>query len=250
VPAPVAPCLAGEQPFAIDGALATGLADNQEGDAQSVVDLRWSEYPGCEQLVVELATAGGAPATETGGVRAELLRDRGIVRLRLSDRVTTTFVADRVVERTLVDRVYVVRSGEGDFYVDIHLASAVSARASVSSSPAEIIVDLQPGGPPLEQHPLVADTVVVITETSGRAEYPVIIEGYARTFEATVVLRARQGGRLEIQETASAADYLTTWGEYRFSVATGPNGNVEFFIGEDSPEDGRELGVFFNLVLN
>jgi hypothetical protein len=240
----------GEQPYAIDGAIATGLFDNQEGDAESVAGLRWTQYPGCEQVVVELATAGGAPATETGGVRAELLRDLGIVRLRLNDRVSTTAVADRVVEGQLVDRVYVVRSIEGDFYVDLHLGSEALARASVRRSPAEIIVDLQPGGPPLESQPLVADRVVVVTATSGQAEYPLNIDGYARTFEATVVLRARQGNRQEIEQATSAADYLTTWGEYRFRVDGGPHGNIEFFVGEDSADDGRELGVVFNLVMN
>lgn len=246
----VDPCVAGEQPFAADGALAIGLLNNDEGDAESVAGLRWTQYMACEQVVVELATAGGAPATETGGVRAELLRDLGIVRLRLNDRVSTTAIADRVVERELVDRVYVVRSTEGGLYVDIHVGSAVLARASVSNSPAEIIVDLQPGGPPLDSRPLIADAVVVVTRTSGNAAYPLIVGGYARTFEATVVLRARQGNRLEVEETAIAADYLTTWGEYRFQVSSGPNGKVEYFVGEDSPEDGREVGVSFSLVMN
>jgi hypothetical protein len=249
-PDTVEPCLAGDQSFAVDGALATGLLDTDDGDAELVAGLRWTEYPGCGQVVVELATAGGAPATETGGVRAELLRDLGIVRLRLNDRVSTTAVADRVVERDLVDRVYVVRSTEGALYVDIHLASAVLARANVADSPAEIIVDLQPGGPPLESHPLVSATVVVVSKTAGQAEYPLTVDGYARTSEATVVLRARQGNRLEVEEITNAADYLMTWGEYRLRVASGPTGNVDFFVGEDSPQDGRELGVIFSLVMN
>ncbi len=77
----------------------------------------------------------GAPATEPGGVRAELLRYKSIIRLRLDDLVATTAIADRVVERDLVDRVYVVRSLDGDLYVDIHLGSAVLARASMNSIP-------------------------------------------------------------------------------------------------------------------
>jgi len=243
------PCLAGDQAFATDGALASGLLDGEEGDAELVTGLRWTAYEGCERLVVELATAGGAPATEPGGVRSELLRDQGIIRLRLDDLVTSTAIADRVVERQMVDRVYVVRSLDGGIFVDIHLGSAVLARASVNRSPAEVIVDLQAGGPELATRPLIADTTVVISPTEDKAEYPVIVEGYARTFEATVVLRMRQGNRLDVEEVASAADYLVTWGAYRFEIPSGPAGNVEIFVGEDSPQDGQERGVLFNLVM-
>jgi hypothetical protein len=75
-----------------------------------------------------------------------------------------------------------------------------------------------------------------------------VVEGYARTFEATVVLRIRQGNRLEVEDVTSAADHLITWGEYRFDVPDGPNGRVDIFVGEDSPEDGTERGAFVTLV--
>ena len=248
-PPDLPPCLAGDQPFATDGALARGLLNGEDGDAEVVTGLRWTGYEGCERLIVELATAGGAPATEPGGVRAELLRDKGIVRLRLDDPVTSTAIADRVVERQLVDRVYVVRSLDGDLFVDIHLGSAVLARASVNRSPAEVIVDLRAGGDQPETLPFIADTTVVVSPTGKKAEYPLIFEGYARTFESTVVLRIRQGNRLDVEEVTSAADYLVTWGEFRFELPEGPNGNVEVFVGEDSPQDGQERGVRFNLVV-
>ncbi len=241
--------MAGDQPFATDGALASGLLEGREGDAEQVAGLSWTAFEGCERLVVELATAGGAPATEPGGVRAELLRAQGIVRLRLDDRVQATAIADRVVERTLVDRIFVVRSLGGNLYIDIHLGSAVLARASITRSPAAVVVDLKAGGPELDARPAVSDAAVVVAPTGRKAEYPLLVEGYARTFEATVLLRIRQGNRLEIEDVTSAADYLTTWGEYRFEVMSGPSGNVELFVGEDSPEDGTERGVRFTLVV-
>lgn len=232
-----------------DGALASGLLDGEDGDAELVSGLRWNAYEGCERLVVELTTAGGAPATEPGGVRAELLREMGIVRLQLDDLVTSTAIADRVVERRLVDRVYVVRSLDGGLFVDIHLGSAVLARASVNRSPAEVIVDLQAGGPDLETRPIITDSTVVVSPTGKKGDYPLVVEGYARTFEATVVLRMRQGNRLDVETVTSAADYLVTWGEYQFEIPQGPNGNVEVFVGEDSAQDGQESGVYFSLVM-
>jgi len=243
------PCLAGDQPFATDGALARGLLDGQESDAELVAGLSWTAFEGCERLVVDLATAGGAPATEPGGVRAELLRDQGIVRLRLNDLVTSTAIADRVVERELVDRVYVVRSVDGNLYVDVHLGSAVLARASVTRSPAAVIVDLQAGGSDLDARPLVSDAAVVVSPTGRKADYPLLVEGYARTFEASVVLRIRQGNRVRVEDVTASADYLVTWGEYRFEVPEGPSGNVDVFVGEDSPKDGDERGVHFSLVV-
>lgn len=243
------PCLSGDQPFATAGALAAGLLDGGEGDAEQVSALRWTAYEGCEQLVVELTTAGGAPATEPGGVRAELLRDLGVVRLRLDERVTTTAVADRLIEHDLVDRVYVVRSLAGPLYVDIHLASAAVARASVSRSPAAVVVDLQAGGPDLTSQPVTADVSVLVTPTRGKIDYPFAAEGYARTFEANVILRLRQGNRLDVEQVTTAADYLMTWGEYRFDVESGPNGNVEMFVGDDSPQDGQEEGARVSLVM-
>ena len=245
----LAPCLAGDQAFATDGALASGLLNGQEGDAELVAGLSWTAFEGCERLVVELATAGGAPATEPGGLRAELLRDQGIIRLRLDELVASTAIADRVVEHQLVDRLYVVRSLDGYLYVDIHLGSAAVARASIGRSPAQVIVDLQAGGPELETQPVVTDNVVVITPTEPRAEYPVVVDGYARTFEASVVLRMRQGNRLDVEEVTSAADYLVTWGEFRFDVPDGPNGNTDVFVGEDSSEDGSERGAYLSLVM-
>lgn len=243
------PCLAGDQAFATDGALASGLLDGQQGDAELVAGLSWTAFEGCERLVVEFATAGGAPATEPGGVRAELLRDQGIIRLRLAEGVTSTAIADRVVEHDLVDRVYVVRSLDEDLYVDIHLGSAVLARASINRSPAQVIVDLKAGGPELEARPIVTDVAVVITPTEPSAEYPLIVTGYARTFEATVVMRIRQDNLLDIEDVTSAADYLITWGEFRFEVAEGPDGMVDVFVGEDSPSDGSERGANFILMM-
>ncbi|MDH3260725.1 MAG: Gmad2 immunoglobulin-like domain-containing protein [Acidimicrobiia bacterium] len=243
------PCLAGDQAFATDGALARGLLDGGESDAELVAGLSWTAFDGCERLVIEFATAGGAPATEPGGVRAELLRDLGIIRLRLDSRVTSTAIADRVVERQLVDQVYVVRSLDGDLYVDIHLGSAVVARASINRSPAEVIVDLRAGGPELVARPIVTDTAIVIIPTAPKAEYPFMVEGYARTSEATVVLRILEGNRLDREDVAAVADYLITWGEFRFEVPEGPNGNIDVFVGEDSPEGGDERGAHFTLVM-
>ncbi len=245
----VPPCLAGETAFATAGALAAGLLDAPEGDAELVAGLRWTDYGTCERLVVELATAGGAPATEPGGVRAELLRNLGIVRLGLDAKLTATAVAERLVDSALIERVYVVRSSRGSLFVDIHLASAALARASVTRLPAAVVLDLQPGGPDLVSRPARSDLVVVVDPTGDRAEYPLEVSGYSRTFEANVILRLRKANRVDVEEVTTAADYLETWGEFSFQIASGPGGRVEMFVGEDSARDGTEQGVEISLVM-
>ncbi len=243
-------CLAGDQPFTEDGALAAGLLDGPDGDAARVTELRWFDHGTCGRFVVELATGGGAPATEPGGVRAELLRDLGIVRIGLAPLITSTAVADRLIDSPLIGRAYVVRAADGSLFVDLHLAAAVVARASVTRSPAAIVVDLQPGGVDLAAGPVTSDLVVVTEPTGDRAEYPLSVRGYGRPFEATVILRVRKANRTELEEVGTTADYVETWGEFAFAVPSGPTGRVGLFVGEESARDGSEQGVTISLVMN
>lgn len=244
------PCLEGEQPFTDDGALATGLLDRPPGDAARVTGLEWDDHGVCGRLTVELATSGGAPATEPGGVRAELLRDLGIIRLGLDPAVSSTAIADRLIDSDLVERAYVVRSADGSLFVDLHLASAVIARAAVVRSPAAVIVDLQPGGADLPSRPAVSDLFVVTTPTVEKADYPLAVRGYGRPFEATLVVRLRKADRVDVEELTTTADYVETWGEFAVDIPDGPLGSVELFVGEDSPQDGGEKGVTVSLVMN
>ncbi|MDP8959071.1 MAG: Gmad2 immunoglobulin-like domain-containing protein [Actinomycetota bacterium] len=240
-----APCLEQEADFVEDGVI--GLLGDEGGDAGRVAALRWAGHEGCERLVVELATADGAPATAGGLVEAEILRDLGVVRLRLADLVAATAVADSAFDGTLATRAFVVRSLDGQLFVDLHLGSAALARAIALRSPARVVVDLRPGGSELPPAPPSSDLVVVLAPRGGRASFPMDVYGYARTFEANVIARVRQDGKLEHEEFTTAADWVNTWGQFTLTLQEGPEGPAELFVGEDSARDGSEQGVVIKL---
>jgi hypothetical protein len=78
---------------------------------------------------------------------------------------------------------------------------------------------------------------------------PVTIDGYGRTFEANVVLRARQSGVIVAEDSTTSTDYLETWGRFEITLPGGITGLVEIFIGEDSARDGAEQGVRFEMTI-
>lgn len=239
------PCLEEDGPFVADGVI--GVLGGEEGDAQRVAALRWAPHEGCERFVIDLVTQDGAPATASGLVQAEIVRELGVVRLRLADAVTGTAVADTAFGGRLAGRAFVVRSLEAGLFVDLHLLEPATARSFVLSSPARVVVDLQSGGPPLPSPAPSGGRVVVLSPRGGPATYPLDVTGYARTFEANVIARVRQGGQVEAEAVTTAADWTETWGEFSLDVEHGPEGPAELFVGEESAQDGSEEGVVIAL---
>ncbi|MGH9167211.1 MAG: Gmad2 immunoglobulin-like domain-containing protein [Acidimicrobiia bacterium] len=239
------PCLEEDGPFVTDGVI--GVLGGEEGDAQRVAALRWAPHEGCERFVIDLVTEDGAPATASGLVQAEIIRDLGVVRLRLAEAVTGTAVADTAFGGRLAGRAFVVRSLEAGLFVDLHLLAPATARSFVLSSPGRVVVDLQSGGPPLPSPAPSSGRVVVLSPRGGSATYPLDVTGYARTFEANVLVRVRQGGRVEAEGVTTAADWTETWGEFTLDLEQGPEGPAELFVGEESAQDGSEEGVVISL---
>jgi len=234
-------------PFLESGALLdTGAG---AGDATQVSSLVAASAPGGDRFVVGLSRADGFPATRVGGVAVEFLRDQRVVRIRLPKEVLATAITDNAFVGTFADRAYVVRGlDDTGLWVDLHLRAAAVARASVQSSPALIVVELQSGGSMLTAWPSVAGNIVVLKPPrEGRVSYPLEITGYARTFEANVEAELRQSGVVKARARATAADYASTWGEFRMQIAEGPHGPVELWAGEHSAKDGSAQGVTVSL---
>lgn len=105
-------------------------------------------------------------------------------------------------------------------------------------------------------------------DTDGAAPIPPIeVTGYARPFEATTSLRLRtvppegappgSGDPVIADWTGSdfaaacgsqyavmTTDWLEAWGVFNFAITGLAPGTYELFVGEESAEDGRELGVY------
>lgn len=239
----------GEDGFRTEGELAlrTGA-----GDAADIGQLRWQRHEEtCERFVVDFEADGGEPAEEAGDVTVEFLRELGVIRIRLPE-VSPEIVeeADERFDGPLATAAYAVRGEDRKVHVDLHVGDPAEARALVLSSPARVVVDLRPGGGPLPPEAARGRRVVVLRPRPGReASYPLEVAGYARTFEANVLTRIRQGGGVRVEDFTTARDWAGTWGEFDLVIEDGPSGPVELFVGEESARDGTEEGVRIDLEM-
>lgn len=218
---------------------------NTGSDSTTIGPIRWQAEESCETFEIGFQTAEGAPATTPPSVTAEFVADIGV--LRLSTSATGTVVTDQLVETRLVDRLYVVRSLEGGMFVDLHLRGPAQARLELESSPARLVLRLQPGIVGHAAMPTRSDRVVLISPTEG-AEVPTMVQiaGYGRTFESNVLLIATQGDAVVDQESITASDSVETWGEFSGELSVVP-GAIELFVGEQSADSGRFEGVTIDL---
>lgn len=209
-----------------------------------IAALHWEEHGGCERVAIVLGDAeDGVPFW-----RAELLRDLGILRIHLpgADAVAPT-ATDAAFDGELVRAAYVVRPFAGGHFVDLHLAAPAEARVRFDDETGSILVDLRPGGGPLQPPAARQGLVVVITPRPGEAGYPLQVTGYGRTFEANVVARLEQGGEDVFLTFTTANGWLDAWGEFSMSIPDGPSGPVTLHVGEYSAADGTWSGVAVEL---
>jgi hypothetical protein len=233
-------------PFIADGTIPLDPAGS--GDAERVRNIRSGVREGCERIVIDFSGEEGA-ADSAGEVRAEVLRDLGVVRVELLDvEAVDPRATDRRLEGRLGRAVYSVWSAEGQWvFVDIHLGEAAEAAVSVLEDPARVVIDLRPGGSAIPPAPRSADRVVVLTPRPGPATWPIEVSGYSRTFEANVVFRLEQDGE-QIEETfTTATAWVDAWGCFSTTIEDGPSGAVRLHVGEHSAKDGTWEGVAIDL---
>ncbi len=216
-------------------------------DAESIGTITWDAQPGCETFTIELVTDQGAPATTPPSVTIELIRELSILRVHLA--LDATAVTDQLVETGLVGRYFVVRKEDRSLFVDFHLTAPARVRASLVNGPASVVIELEPGGSSFEGAPAIGDLVVLTSPQPGPSPVPVVIEGYGRPFEATVVYRFRREDVVILQGTTNATDYSETWGSFAATADPGTNGALQLFVGQLSAEDGSERGVVIDLEL-
>jgi hypothetical protein len=241
---------AGTEGFEEDGALAL-VSESGGGDAVNIGPFRWERHGDeCERFVIDLLNEQGGEARAVGDVTVEFIRELGVIRATFPDiEPETVAETDGEFDGPLAVAAYTVRAEDRSVYVDLHLGEAVTARAFVLSSPARVAIDVQPGGDPLPPEAARDERVVVLTPRGDEASYPLEITGYARTFEANVIARIRQGGELRAEEFTTATDWTSTWGEFTIRIDFGPTGAVELFVGEESARDGSEQGVRLDLTM-
>ncbi len=225
-----------------------GIADidGAESDSRTIGRISWEVSDQCESFRFEFETSEGAPATTVPSVTIDHLESFQVIRIAME--VESTVLTDQLVETDLVDRLYVVRALDGAMFVDLHLSQPAAARASAQSSPAALTLDLKPGFVPFEGEASVGDRVVVVSPTAeSEVDRLVQMMGYSRTFDGNVLFLVTTDGETVLETTTTAADYITTWGEFRAETIL-PAGRSSVFVGEASPEDGTLEGVIIDLT--
>lgn len=243
---PDPPCLTGDVAFHRDGVVAA--FGDEQGNATQISSIRAIEYPGCEQVVIDLLTAAGAPARSIGPVAVETSAGSGIIRIDLPRAVVASSVIDSRFDGELVRQAYVVRTIAGALAIDIHVAAGqqVAVRSYPLRGPSRIMLDLiHDAAGPVVTAAAVAPDVVVVAPRVGANQFPLRVSGYARTSNGNVVARiyADTSDLPIAEQSTTAADSLNAWGEFRLSFPSGPSGMLQLFVGEGSVGNGSPAGV-------
>jgi hypothetical protein len=225
-----------EWEFAEYGSL--GAAGEVGGDARHVLSVTREPRGDTARVVIAFARADSTPATGVGIVHGEIVRDEGFVRVWLPDEVQGALAVQDLAVGPIAGPVYVVRSLDGPWFVDIHLAAPARARLDVAHDPAAAVVDLVRGGEPLPAPAAFGPNAVLLAPRAGEVFGDLEITGYARTFEASVSVRLHRDGRAIADTFTTAADYVYAWGEFRARLAAPAPGPCSLFVGEPVMEGG------------
>lgn len=223
--------------FAEFGSL--GAAGEVGGDARHVLSIARETRGDTARVVIAFARADSAPATGAGIVHGEIVRDEGLVRVWLPDEVRGALAVQDLDAGPIAGPIYVVRSLDGPWFVDIHLAAPARARLDVAHDPAAVVVDLVRGGEPLPAPAAFGLNAVLLAPRAGDVFGDLEIGGYARTFEANVNAWLHRDGRVIADTFTTAADYVYAWGEFRTRLAAPAPGPCSLFVGEPVMEGGE-----------
>jgi hypothetical protein len=221
--------------------------DQPASDTNRLGRIGWQVDQGCERFGIDFETTEGAPATTPPTVVVDFLPSRQV--LRVWTDVESTVITDQLVETGLVNRLYVARALDGGMFVDFHLSAPAQARVAISNSPARMSLELHPGTDPLAAPAVVTDRVVVVGPAVGVETGTVLeVTGYARVFEANLLIIATMGTEVVAQANTTAADGTDTWGEFRAPL-TVPVGQISLFVGEEDAGNGQMTGATLDLTV-
>lgn len=231
-PAGLPSCLSGTQPYVENGG--AGVIEREDSDSEVVAGIRWSRHNGCDRVVIEFATVGGAPAVSPPGVGPLFIRSAGVLRLQFDASVTASAVRDAVIDGSLVSHAYVVRRATGELFVDLLFASPAAVRVSAASLPARIVVDAVLEGSPYPSPPIVTDALVLIDPVGGLVLYPFTVNGYVlgQTPAMPVVVST---GQEEASFTGDVGQGADAWKAFTVLVPAGPKGAAQMLVGDRIP---------------
>jgi hypothetical protein len=226
----ISACLAGDLPFVDEGTVAA--LDSQGRDAEAVGGVRWYPLEGCERVEVEFLSETGAPATRIGPVGVSMLSDPGIVRVKLSEAVVDSAVADTTLNGTLVNQWFVIEETDEGLIIDLHLNERAAARAFTTTSPARLVIDLRATG---DERPIAAAAsgggIVLLSPQPGVGLYPLQVAGYSAPDVDAVRIRLSDSVGVGIDRSISTRSSAHVWHAFGLALSDGPSGAVALEVG-------------------
>jgi uncharacterized protein YraI len=230
------------------------------GSAGRVVGLDWAAHGSggdyCERFILDLGNGA------LGDVTVE--REIDYFHIVLPGVTTVDSDATELVPgSTLLHSVYTVRSDTSNrqLYVNVHINADVQATVRWNTAPPQVIIDLVPGAaPPGSIRRPVADKALVLSRQLAppvtARDYPIEVLGYGRPFESyvdvsvtapsgdPVTIRWRDGTETQNGGQTQTTDWTDTWGEFRFTIVSGPSGEVLTLQIEDAMTESLVVDQF------
>jgi len=241
-------CLAGDLPF-IESGLAAAVGDDI-GDAAQIEQVRLEQAPTCERLTIEFTNGSGAPATSIGPTGITVLDFVGLVRVALPHQITTTAIADTLLEGALIHGATVVRADDGSLSIDLRgtEGTPILARAFATTSPAALVIDVATSQELPEPAGVSASTpAVVVSPVPGPNLYPLTVEGYAAPGLHSVRIQLTTEDSTDVDLSVALTGANDAWQAFRSSVVDGPSGPATLFVGtadaNNQPVDGVSISL-------
>ncbi len=241
-------CLSGDLEF-VDSGLAAALGDDV-GDATQIEQIRLDQAPSCERITIEFTNGNGAPATSIGPTGISVVDFAGIVRITLSPEITTTAIADTLLEGSLVHSATVVREDDGSLSINIRgtEGTPIMARAFTATSPAALVVDVASSNElPVPPGVTASPSVVVTSPVRGPNLYPLAVDGYAAPGLHSVRVLLGTEDSTDVDLLIALDGNNDAWQAFSVSIVDGPSGTGTLFVGtvdtNNQPLEGASVSL-------
>jgi len=241
-------CLSGDLSF-VDSGLAAAVGEDV-GDAAQIEEIRLDQAGTCERVTIAFTNGSGAPATSIGPTGITVLDFAGVVRIVTAPEITTTAIADTLLEGGLVYSATVVRDEAGSLAIDIRgtEGTPLLARAFTTPSPAALVIDIATSGDLSEPAGTSASApAVVVAPGPGPNLYPLAVEGYAAPGLHSIRVQLGTEDSTDVDLAVALDGDIDAWQAFRVSIVDGPSGAAILFVGtadsNDQPLDGAVVSL-------
>jgi hypothetical protein len=223
---------------------AAEASGGEPGAADTIGVARFGDHGGYERAVIKFESGGG-PAAGVPEWTLSSPAAEGYARIELPG-IESTAVSGGSFGGEIMDDLYVVRSPESGFFVDVFATGPFQYRVLELKDPGRLAIDFRQASGPLDPLPeRTARTVLFEPREGESVSSPLTISGYSRNFEGsnTITLTGPDGAVIA-EQTVQANDWSDTWGYFETTLEFSPfSGEAILSAGSQSPRDGSFEGA-------